>query len=314
VRLDATAVGETDDACRAARLHGVHLSGADHLGAELERLAAGALRQLSAGDAVGEAEVVLDARALAGLPTGRCAFDQYGAQALGRGIDGSTQPGRPSANDDDVVELGSGIRSKPDMGGDVRVAGCAEHLPFGGDDHWDASLVRHLSGGQQPLTLGLRGGIPAVRHPVAGQEIPHLERTCGPAVPDHLRLGDRPVRRSGPLLQQLGDDRVQLLLRRVPGFEQVVVDVHQVDRLDGCIGVGVGGEQDPPGRGKDVHGLLKELDAIHLRHPVVRHDHRDLLAAELELTQRFECLRPALATDDPVLRAVFTTQVAGDGP
>ena len=59
-------------------------------------------------------------------------------------------------------------------------------------------------------------------------------------------------RRAGlPGRQQVLDDGVELLLRRVPRLEQVVVERDLVDRLDRGLGVGVGGEQDAlgaPGR------------------------------------------------------------------
>ena len=75
------------------------------LGAELGGLAAGAVGQLGAGDAVGEAEVVLDPAALPGLPARGLPLDEHGAQPLGRAVDGGAQPGRAAADDHEVVEL-----------------------------------------------------------------------------------------------------------------------------------------------------------------------------------------------------------------
>ena len=61
-----------------------------------------------------------------------------------------------------------------------------------------------------------------------------------------------------------------------------MVEVDDVDRVDGGVGVGVGGQQDPTCRRVQVHGLFEELDAGHLRHPVVGNQHRDGFAPQLE--------------------------------
>ena len=49
------------------------------------------------------------------------------------------------------------------------------------------------------------------------------------------------------------------------------------------------------------------------RHPVVGEDHRDRVAAQLELAQRVERLPAGLGAHDPVVLAVPAAQVAGDG-
>ena len=58
-----------------------------------------------------------------------------------------------------------------------------------------------------------------------------------------------------------------------------MIEVDDVDRVDGGMGVGVGGQQHAAGQRVDVHGLLEELDAAHLRHPVVGEEHRHGVAA-----------------------------------
>ena len=106
---------------------------------------------------------------------------------------------------------------------------------------------------------------------------------------------------SSPKLEQRVDDRVEVLLRRVPGLEQVVVEVDDVDGLDRGVGVRVRSEQCPPSLWIDVHGLLQELQATHLGHPVVGQEHGHRLVAEPELTQGVEGGSPGLGPDDPVL-------------
>ena len=93
-----------------------------------------------------------------------------------------------------------------------------------------------------------------------------------------------------------------------------MVEVDDVDRVDRRVGVGIRGQQDPARQRIDVHGLFEELDAAHLRHPVVGDEHRHGVSAQLELVDRLEGVRPGFRTDDPVSLAVVTAKIAGDGP
>ena len=77
-------------------------------GAEAERLVAGALRQPHPGDAAGEAEVVADHRAGAGLAADRLGLQDDDREPFGGSVDRRRQPGRPAADDrevDDLVDL-----------------------------------------------------------------------------------------------------------------------------------------------------------------------------------------------------------------
>jgi hypothetical protein len=64
-----------------------------------------------------------------------------------------------------------------------------------------------------------------------------------------------------------------------------MVQVDDVDRVDRGMRVGVCGQQHAAGEGVDVHRLFKELDAAHLRHPVVGDEHRDGVTAQLEFVE-----------------------------
>ena len=76
---------------------------------------------------------------------------------------------------------------------------------------------------------------------------------------DHAHAA-RLERRAGlPGRQQVLDHREELLLGRVPGLEQVVVERHLVDRRDRRLGVGVGGQQHPLGLGDDLARLHEVL-------------------------------------------------------
>ena len=83
-----------------------------------------------------------------------------------------------------------------------------------------------------------------------------------------------------------------------------MVEVDDVDGVDRGVGVGVRGQEHPAGQGKQVHGLFEELDAAHLRHPVVGDEHRHGVTAELQFLQGGQCVRAALGADDAVALAV----------
>jgi hypothetical protein len=219
---DRTAVGQPQRLSRPVHLEGGGLAGGQQLGAELDGLPPRAVGELTAGYAVGEAEVVLDPRGLARLAAGRVLLHEHGAQALGRAVDRRAEPGRAAADHDQVVEVVRRHRRQVDLRGHLGVGRRDERLAVGGDEHREVAAVR-VRGGEQPLPLvGVRG-VPAVGHLVAGQEVAQVRRGRRPAVPDQLGFLDRLAVLALPGLQQLVDDRVELLLGRVPGLEQVVV-------------------------------------------------------------------------------------------
>ena len=114
-----------------------------------------------------------------------------------------------------------------------------------------------------------------------------------------------------PRLQQLVDDRIELLLRRLPGLQQIVIDIDDVDRRDGGVGVGVRGEQRPACLRNQIHGLLEEVDAVHPRHAIVGQDRRHLLAAQHDFPDRLQRFLARVGPHDPIVRAVSAAQIAG---
>ena len=313
MRVDRAAVREPDAPRGPLDVEADHLPGGEHLRAELQRLHPGARGQLGAGHPVRETEIVLDPGALAGLAAGRGPLDQHGLQAFGGAVHGRTEPGRAAADHHQVVEVLGRGGAQADPGGQVRVARRDHGLPVRCDDQRQSPAV-HPGRGQQPLPVRLVGGEPAVGHLVAGQELADLRAARRPAVPDHLGHVHGLVVLQPPRLQLGVDHRVELLFRRVPRLEQVVIEVHDVDGLDRGVSVRIGGEQHPAGGRVHVHRLFEELDAVHLRHPVVSQDHRHLVAAQPHLLQRVEGCRARFGAHDAVLLRVALAEVAGDGP
>jgi hypothetical protein len=94
-RLEVGAVVEADRPHRSPALEADDVAREQHLGAEAAGLGDGPVREVGAGQALREAEVVLDRRALAGLPAGRLLLDDDGAQPLGRRVDAAASPAGP---------------------------------------------------------------------------------------------------------------------------------------------------------------------------------------------------------------------------
>ena len=91
-----------------------------------------------------------------------------------------------------------------------------------------------------------------------------------------------------------------------------MVEVDDVDGIDGRVGVGVRRQQHSSRQREEVHRLLEELDAAHLRHPVVGDEHRHGVAAQLEFLERRQSVCAGLGPHDAVPLAVVSTKIAGD--
>ncbi len=247
VRAERRAAGQPHGAPRALHLEGHRVLHGEQLGAEPARLVGRAPREVRAAQAVREAQVVLDPARLAGLAAGRLALDHHGAQPLRRAVHGRRQPGRAAADDHQVVVVGRRLRRHAEALGELEHGRALEHAAV--LEQRDGQAVVPDPGDRQQLArLAVALDVePARRHPVAGEEVAQVVGVLGEAVP-HEPHAARLERRAGlPGRQQVLDDRVELLLRRVPRLEQVVVQRDLVDRLDGRRGVGVGGQQDALG-------------------------------------------------------------------
>ena len=152
---------------------------------ETARLQRRVARQVRAGDPGREAEVVLDARARAGLPAGCPGLCHERAQPFRSAIDGCRQAGRPGTQHDEVealpVDLGSeSQRPRHLRGGRVAhdVRGVHQHGRLRARD------VEPLE--QRGALLVRVDVVPAHGQQVALEQVAHLERPTGAA------RGDQP--------------------------------------------------------------------------------------------------------------------------
>ena len=215
----------------------------DHLPADREldpehpRLLVGALRKLGPGDAASEAEVVADQRARARLAADRLALDDEGPQALRLRVDRRGETGRTGAHDHQI-EVGAfhgpGVDAeRPD---DLLVGGVDEHGAVPQPDHRPPGGVLVDVGEQLLPPLGV-GGAEAVRHPAAAQQVADLVRARRRGLGDDRELERARRVLARPLVQELGDRAMKLLLPGPRRLEDVVVGQplgHRVqDRLGG---------------------------------------------------------------------------------
>ena len=144
------------------------------------------------------------------------------------------------------------------------------------------------------------------------QKIADLVRLRGPTGAEHAQAFERRMEIGVPVFEQVVENGKKLLLGRIPGLQQIVVELNVVDRADGGVGVGVSGQQGSLCFGIEFPGLLKGFDAVHLRHAVVDQQQGHSLVALLQPAQQIERGRPGIRPQDAVALVVTLFQVAFD--
>ena len=136
--------------------------------------------------------------------------------------------------------------------------------------------------------------------------------TASPSVSAPVAVvGARP---GAPVVEQVVEHRVEVLLRRVPRLHQVVVEADLVDRAHRHLGVGVRGQEDALGGGRQVCGLRQQLDAGHPGHALVGDDQRHRIAARGQSCREdLERILAGARGDDREVARVAAPQIALDG-
>ena len=176
LRLEDVAAVEVDAARR--RVDPLERPGDEDLGAEALRLLQRPPRQLVAGDAGREPEVVLDPRRRARLPARRLALDHDRAQSLGGAVHRRREAGRPSSDDHRVVRGVLGLGLELEELRDAAQRRRADGLPARSDTQ--GGVV--LAGRERPAPFRLRIGVvrrdPCVGELVAVEEPAQLAACC----------------------------------------------------------------------------------------------------------------------------------------
>ncbi len=150
-------------------------------------------------------------------------------------------------------------------------------------------MVIQLETGEQIDTLGVLFRIePDIGHTVAGEKVAYLVIAEGvPRSQNTQTFKGRPVAFL-PGFQQVVEHRVEALFGRVPWLGEVVVDLGRVDGLDGCLGIGIGGQQGALRVRVNLHRLTQKLHPGHSGHALVGDKQGDDVAPLLQLVTRYQ--------------------------
>jgi hypothetical protein len=161
----------------------------------------------------------------------------------------------------------------------------------------------------RPIPLGIN---PDIGNLVPGKKLPYKVILQRPARSNDAKALKRRAVALVPSFKQVVEDRIKLLLWRVPWLGEIVVNLGGVDRPDGGLGIGVGGEQGALGFGIKLLRLLKKIDAGHARHALVGEEQGDRVASLLELDAGIEGRLSGTRPQDAICRAIFSAQVLDD--
>src|SRR5262245_47497667 len=89
-----------------------------------------------------------------------------------------------------------------------------------------------------------------------------------------------------PIFEQIVNNWIEMLLRRVPRLEQVMMDARVIDGLNGRVGIGVSRQQDALRFRIEVYGSADKIDAAHFRHALVSKQKRHGFVPPFESLQR----------------------------
>ena len=161
------------------------------LGAELLRLRERAPHQRLPRDAGRKAEIVLDARAGAGLSSKRERFQHQDREALGRAVDRGREPGRTRADDGHVVRFGAEARRhQAQRARQLLLRRILEHRAVRQDRERKLARLRRRSARAArgvPILIGIDH---AEGNPVAFEEVRQPRHVRGLERPDEHRASE----------------------------------------------------------------------------------------------------------------------------
>ncbi len=116
--------------------------GGQDFGSQPLGLGGGPLRQIGAAQALGKAQIVLNARTGARLAAGGLPVNHQRAQPLGRTVDGCPQAGWAGTHDNHVVEGLRGLGLQTALFGQGQVVGLDQHIPIREKHRWQPVSLR----------------------------------------------------------------------------------------------------------------------------------------------------------------------------
>ncbi len=168
--------------------------------------------------------------------------------------------------------------------------------------------LQHLEGFGFPLRIK-----PYIRNLVSRQEVPHLVVRRGPPRTDNPQPLEWSFVGVVPVVEQIVEYGIKLLLGRVPGLRQIIVNARRIDGPDCGLGIGVGGKHDPLCGGIELLRFFEEINTGKARHALIGQKKRDLIAPLFELITGIESRLAGSRPQNSVIGPVFATQILNDG-
>jgi hypothetical protein len=115
------------------------------------------------------------------------------------------------------------------------------------------------------------------------------------------------------LVEHVVERGIEILVGRIPGLQQKIVNASGVDGFDRGVGVGISGKQSALGGGEEIRRLSEETDAVEFRHALIGEEERDRVVAGFEAMEGIERLVGGRSTHDAVTLGVAAAKIALDG-
>ena len=247
--------------------HGI--GGREHLGSKAAHLGDTSACEVGAAEPGGKAEIVFDARTEAGLAARSFALHENRLKPFGAAVESASKSGWSRSDDDDVVEAAAGnLTQGRAFRPPAQDLGCSRTEPSGKITTGIAAVFSPRAA----LHPGIGNAIgfdPAIGNLALGQEI--LQPVClgSPPRADDVGSVERLAISSLPVFELISQNRVEVLLRRLPRLHQVVIEFDFVDRIDGRGRVRIGGQQHAARFRLQRDRLLQKLGAAHMRHSLI---------------------------------------------
>ena len=240
-------------------------------------------------------------------------IEQQRPQSFRRAVHRRREPGGTGAYDHEVVEIERGRQRSAEALGHLTRLGIAQR----------GSILEEQRGqlvGANPRRVEQALDVrrprhvqPVIRNEIAGEEVLDLVRTRRPLMsdqPEAFCLGEI---FGLPGVEQIVDHREQAFLGRIPRLGQVVIEMRDVDGLDGRIDVRIGREQHAARQRIDVARLREDVGPLNARHSLVTDHDCQRVASRLELADGGERFLPRGRADDRVRLTIPPAQIATHG-
>ncbi len=130
-----------------------------------------------------------------------------------------------------------------------------------------------------------------------------------PARRDQLDPVVRRLESQIPGLQEIVEDRIQLLLGWIPGLVQVIVNAGGVDGANRSFRVGIGRKQDALGLREQRNRRFQEVYARHTRHALVGKNQGNHVLALFQLPADIQCRLARCGAHNTVFLTVVAAQI-----